>query len=265
MNELQKRVGVSIVFIPLILAAMWIGGWFLTLVFALVSLLCAFEYIQMMRKASQRIGWHWLPVSLLAYLGVVFLPGWEVQILWGIFLIAVLGAFFRWDRVNSLPGMALALFGAVYTGMFPALIVRLGQGYSASRLLFWLLILIWTADSAAYFVGMAWGRRRNICGISPNKSLEGFLAGAVAPFVIAVILFYTGLVEDLPLLLLSAFAAGIFGQLGDLAESMLKRFCGVKDSSRLIPGHGGILDRSDSILLAGSFLYFALSILQQVR
>jgi len=70
---------------------------------------------------------------------------------------------------------------------------------------------------------------------------------------------------DLTLLLLTAFAAGIVGQLGDLAESALKRFCQVKDSSNLIPGHGGVLDRSDSILLAGSFLYCAMLILTQVR
>jgi phosphatidate cytidylyltransferase len=73
------------------------------------------------------------------------------------------------------------------------------------------------------------------------------------------------LFDDLALLLLCAFAAGVVGQIGDLAESMLKRYCGVKDSSNLIPGHGGILDRSDSVLLAGSFLYCAVYLLEKVR
>ncbi len=265
MNQLQKRVAVSVVFIPVILAAMYIGGTVLTVVFALVSLLCSSEYIQMMRGASLRIGWHWLPVSLLAYLGCVFLPGWEVLILWSLFFIAMLGAFFRWESQRSIPIAALALFGAVYTGILPALLVRLGLEHASARILFWLVILIWCADTAAYFVGTAWGKKRNIFSISPNKSLEGFITGAVAPFIIVIILYYTGLVDNLELLLLSAFAAGIVGQLGDLAESMLKRHCNVKDSSKLIPGHGGILDRSDSILMAGSFLYFALSILEKVR
>jgi len=77
-----------------------------------------------------------------------------------------------------------------------------------------------------------------------------------------IILYSTGIITNILCLILIAVAAGIFGQLGDLVESMIKRFCGVKDSSKLIPGHGGILDRFDSILLAGSFLYCSLIILQ---
>jgi phosphatidate cytidylyltransferase len=105
------------------------------------------------------------------------------------------------------------------------------------------------------------GKRRNIVAVSPRKSLAGFIAGGLAPWVILLILYLVKF-DVLPIgeLALIAIAAGIFGQIGDLVESMLKRFCGVKDSSNLIPGHGGILDRSDSILLAGSFLFCALKI-----
>jgi len=129
-------------------------------------------------------------------------------------------------------------------------------GLQKPRLLFVLILLIWLTDTVAYFVGSKWGRRRGIFSVSPNKSLEGFVAGALAPFIVMIILSVTGLYDqDLPVLLLTAFAAGIVGQLGDLAESMLKRSCSVKDSSHLIPGHGGVLDRADSVILAGSFLY----------
>ncbi|HNU97951.1 MAG TPA: phosphatidate cytidylyltransferase, partial [Candidatus Syntrophosphaera thermopropionivorans] len=117
-------------------------------------------------------------------------------------------------------------------------------------------------DSVAYFIGMKWGRHRGIFPISPKKSIEGFIAGIIAPFIIMIILYFIGIIKSYQDLILVAVAAGIFGQLGDLVESMIKRFCGVKDSSKLIPGHGGILDRFDSILLAGSFLYCSLIILQ---
>jgi len=109
---------------------------------------------------------------------------------------------------------------------------------------------------------MKWGRHRGIFPVSPKKSVEGFFAGIIAPFIILIILYSTGIITNILCLILIAVAAGIFGQLGDLVESMIKRFCGVKDSSKLIPGHGGILDRFDSILLAGSFLYCSLIILQ---
>lgn len=265
MTELQKRILVSVIFIPGILAAMYFGGVTLVAVFGLVTLLGASEYITMMRGAGHKIGWHWLPLSLAAYLGLVMLPGWEILIFWGLFFLAIIDGLFKWSEQFSLPRSGLALFGAFYTAVLPALVVRLGIEQQRGYLLLWLVLLIWIVDSTAYFIGTAWGKHRKLFAMSPNKSLEGFLAGALVPFVIVIILYYVGLFDDPVLLLLAAFAAGIIGQAGDLAESMLKRYCKVKDSSNLIPGHGGILDRSDSIFLAGSFLYCALIFLEKVR
>ncbi|MBW6514741.1 MAG: phosphatidate cytidylyltransferase [Candidatus Syntrophosphaera sp.] len=265
MTELQKRLAVSVVFIPVILAAMWFGGATLVAVFALVVLLGCSEYITMLRNVRIRLDWLWLAVALAAYFSLVLFPGSDILAFWLIFALVLLSALFRWDKDRSLPQAALVLFGLFYTAVLPALVVRLGLGHPPTRILFWLVILIWCADSAAYFVGMKWGRHRNILPMSPNKSWEGFIAGVLAPFIIVVILSCVRLVDDIAVFLLSAFAAGIVGQAGDLAESMLKRFCGVKDSSNLIPGHGGILDRSDSIILAGSFLYCALIIFEKVR
>jgi len=126
--------------------------------------------------------------------------------------------------------------------------------------------MIWFVDSIAYFVGMKIGKHRNITAISPQKSLEGFLAGILAPWLILIILYICKVrIMSFSYLALIAIAAGIIGQIGDLIESMLKRYCKVKNSSNLLPGHGGILDRCDSILFAGSFLYCALEILTKVR
>lgn len=265
MTELQKRVAVSVIFIPIVLGAMYLGGCWLIAVFTLVSLLCTHEYISMLRQTSHKIGWHWLPVSLAAYLCIVLYPAAMVPVVFALFLIAIGDGVIWWHEKDSFPRLALAFFGALYTAVIPAMIVRLGVELQSSYLLLLLILLIWITDSTAYFIGTAWGKRRGIFKMSPNKSLEGFLTGAVVPFVIVVILYYVGLFDDLALLLLCAFAAGVMGQLGDLAESMLKRYCGVKDSSNLIPGHGGILDRSDSVLMAGSFLYCAVYLLEKVR
>jgi phosphatidate cytidylyltransferase len=118
---------------------------------------------------------------------------------------------------------------------------------------------IWLCDSAAYFAGRAFGRHKLFERVSPNKTWEG----AVAGLLFAVAAFVLGKVLLLPYLTIAQAATcggivGVFGQLGDLSESLLKRDAGVKDSSRLIPGHGGILDRFDSILYASPLLYFYL-------
>lgn len=265
MTELQKRVAVSVVFIPIVLGAIYLGGYWLIAVFTLVSLLCTHEYIAMLRQTHHKIGWHWLPVSIAAYMCIVLYPAAMLPVVCALFLIAIVDGVIWWCEKDSIPRLALAFFGALYTAVIPAMIVRFGVDQQDSNLLLLLILLIWITDSTAYFIGTALGKKRGIFKMSPKKSLEGFLTGAIVPVVIVVILYYVGLFDDLALLLLCAFAAGVVGQIGDLAESMLKRYCGVKDSSNLIPGHGGILDRSDSVLLAGSFLYCAVYLLEKVR
>jgi phosphatidate cytidylyltransferase len=118
---------------------------------------------------------------------------------------------------------------------------------------------IWVCDSAAYFAGRAFGRHRLFERVSPKKSWEGAVAGfvgAVAAFVVGkvIALPYLGLAEAV----FCGVIVGVFGQVGDLAESLLKRDAGVKDSSSLIPGHGGILDRFDSLMFVSPLLFFYL-------
>jgi len=131
---------------------------------------------------------------------------------------------------------------------------------------FLLIILygcIWLTDSAAYFLGVKFGKHKNIFRSSKNKSIEGFIAGIITAFISAYLL------NQLIYLIFGYFVlyswkdivafgiiVGFLGQLGDLLESNLKRDFGVKDSSNLIPGHGGILDRFDSLLISAPFLYF---------
>jgi len=118
------------------------------------------------------------------------------------------------------------------------------------------IALIWISDSFAYFVGMTLGKHRGLLKSSPKKSLEGFFGGLVTPFIAVMIYYHFSQEIPLKYLLLSAMSAGIFGQIGDLIESIFKRDCGIKDSSNLIPGHGGILDRFDSVLVAIPILYY---------
>ncbi len=264
MTELQKRLAIAVAFIPIILAALWFGGPYLIVFFALAVILGSGEYIAMLRKIKIPVPWHWIAVALAVYAQIVLLPELLLPSLFAVLLIAFLEALLRWNEQTSVPLAALEIFGVIYTAVLPALCVRLGLEHQQPRLLLWLVVLIWITDSLAYLVGTKWGKKRGLFAMSPNKSLQGTIVGALAPFIIVIILYLVTSYHDLPVLLLLAFAAGVVGQFGDLVESMLKRFCQVKDSSKLIPGHGGILDRLDSILLAGSFLFCALEIMSKL-
>lgn len=266
MSEVRTRILAAVVLIPLALFALYHGGLPLVLALYVVASIGMLEYILMLRKVDIDISCRWVFLNSALYLALVHINGWDMPLLWLMIFIVFVEALVTWDTKKTVPRSFATLFGLVYTGLFPALITRIGLQNSDKKILLALILTIWIVDSTAYFVGMKFGKNRNITVISPKKSAEGFAAGVLAPWVIVVIL-YIGKLEIMPFshMVLLAIAAGVFGQLGDLVESMLKRYCDVKDSSNLIPGHGGILDRSDSILLAGSFLYCALEILVNVR
>ncbi|HQF35445.1 MAG TPA: phosphatidate cytidylyltransferase [Candidatus Cloacimonas acidaminovorans] len=266
MSELAKRVLVAVILIPIVLIVLYYRGLPLVITLLIITFLSSWEYAQMLNKAGIKIYYVWLAFNSLLYLAFVYMKGKDLSLLWLVLFLAIGEAILTWEKELSVPRIFAVLFGFVYTALFPALIARLGLYYAEHNFLLALILLIWIVDSVAYFAGIKIGKHRNITAISPQKSLEGFIAGVLAPWLILIIL-YICKVEILPFsyLALLAVASGIFGQIGDLAESMLKRFCKVKNSSNLLPGHGGILDRCDSCLFAGSFLYCALEILTKVR
>ncbi len=259
MSELQKRVMVAVLFLPPLLWILYHGGIPLIALFGLLSILGSYEYITMMNNVKIPISHNWIVLQTLVFAGFVFSNGYDIVIMVFSLLTIATTALIRWEQHKSLTSMFAVLFGVFYTGTLPALMVKISLTYSVQKILLALILMIWIVDSVAYFVGMRYGKHRNIIKVSPQKSLEGFVAGCLAPLFIVVIYYFVGY-RPLSMINLSlvAVAAGIVGQVGDLVESMLKRFCNVKDSSNIIPGHGGVLDRMDSALLSGAFLYCAL-------
>lgn len=119
------------------------------------------------------------------------------------------------------------------------------------------LLVIWTTDSGAYFTGRKFGKRKLWPDISPNKTVEGFIGGILAAVIVALIFqIFVPVSSSTVYLIVVTILASIFGQLGDLVESALKRHYGVKDSGNILPGHGGILDRFDSLLFVLPLLHF---------
>jgi len=130
---------------------------------------------------------------------------------------------------------------------------------------FWIVLTLavpWMADSGAYFVGKFLGKHKLCPSVSPKKTIEGSIGGILTTCLVLYLLnAYCGLLPNYSVFIIGVVIS-IVGQIGDLIESLIKRFCGVKDSGNILPGHGGILDRFDSIMLAAPFMYYCICVVQ---
>lgn len=271
LNNLTSRVIVALIGIPLIVALCIIGK-IPFLIFILLVGLISFNEFTMMLKSKNSF-----PNKLIGLIAVtiIIINEYKSFIDYHIFLVALilvllLLELFR-NKASAINNVGSTLLGIFYIGIFSAAIIDLREFYAESYftytqggyLILSILISIWLCDSAAYFIGSAYGLHKLMLRVSPKKSWEG----AVAGFIFSVI----GMVASKSLMLefLSTFDAiiigiivGVFGQIGDLVESLIKRDANVKDSSSLIPGHGGILDRFDSLLFSAPIIYLYLSLLK---
>lgn len=255
---LRTRVISAAILVPVVGAAVYVGGLFYLGLVLLVAMLAGWEYLAMMRStgaATSAI----LGLGLIALLIVdaqwpaLSAHRWAPQAV----VLATLTLYvFRANGAGSLTGWGLTVAGGVYLGYSLAHLVRLRGGPDGALWVALALLGTWITDTGAYFVGRTVGRRPFFPKISPKKTLEGAIGGLVTG-VVAVTLLGAWWLD------LSAVNGALLGALlalgatfGDLAESVLKRQVGIKDSGNLIPGHGGMLDRVDSLLFVVPIVYY---------
>lgn len=232
-----------------------------------MSLLCYWEF-------GKLVAAHAIPspgvYGLIAGLVILFWP--QIALLTGINLLSgltvlMVAAFIASLRNSSLrdvlPAVACILLGAFYT--FAPWRFAIDLRKESVHLLFFALALNWAGDTCAYYVGRRFGRHKFAPAVSPKKSWEGAVA-SVAGSVIFGLLYLGYFLPSLPKWQIAAFAilGNVAGQFGDLAESAMKRGAGIKDSSNILPGHGGILDRVDSSLFALPIVYILYLIMRNV-
>jgi phosphatidate cytidylyltransferase len=251
-----KREGFAVVAIPLLVAAiLWLPAVVFLSLLGVVILLAADELLAMARAAGIEVG-RWLPLAMtIAVLVLSWRWGLEGAAAASIAAVIVLPtAQLRHPRApeGALTGSATASMTVLYLGLAGACLgwLRiLPEGDLGIRLLLFFLATIWVGDSGAYYVGSRFGRHRMSPRISPNKTWEGLAGSVVTTFAAAAA---CKVAFGLPLSWghMSALAAilAVAAPLGDLVESQFKRDTKVKDSSTMIPGHGGLLDRTDSLL-----------------
>lgn len=257
MTVFWSRIVVSIVLLPLVLGVVVLGGWWL-FALGLVGGVIALHELYAIGRGLR-------PIVLAGYIGLTLtLLGAESGgIAWmvgGIFAtVAVAFVVFGFSdvRPSATASIALTLLGVVWVGGGIATFILLRQIPDNGRLVvLTVLIAVFADDTAAYVVGRSIGRHKMAPTISPGKSWEGFVGGTIAAMAVAFFAMYDqGYLSDAGALALGA-AIALSATLGDLFESALKRDLGVKDSGRALAGHGGMLDRIDSLIWAGPAALF---------
>lgn len=177
----------------------------------------------------------------------------------GVIVLAAVNVAQSGDLAANLGMSGLIVLGVLYAGLLLTFLVILRNSSQGRELVFLVLLVTWAQDVAAYFAGRRWGARKLNARLSPGKTWEGFLAGLVLSALVATAS-KPFLVRELGLFarLFLGLGLGLIGPLGDLFESMIKRSAGAKDSGSVFPGHGGMLDRLDSLLFSAPFAYLYL-------
>jgi phosphatidate cytidylyltransferase len=265
---LKTRILTALVVAPLALFAAWQGGWIFASLMIILTIAGWREFYRMLPLEKKP--------NLLQYIGMTFSVG---MILWvqfaksefmlsGVFLLILLGTLLLLASIfvvrapQVMPAIFFTIAGLLYLGVGFSSFVGVRNGLEMNQgliLLGTVVVATWANDSFAYFVGRMLGKHKLCAEISPAKSVEGAIAGCIGAVLVVVgsaFYFDPFLFESsLPVLIVFGLFVGVSGILGDLAESGLKRWSNIKDSGNFFPGHGGVLDRLDSLLLVVPFTY----------
>ena len=264
MAPLVSRVVVALVGLPLVLAIVWAGGWWLFALAGVAAILALHEYALMIRSLR--------PVILAAYAGALLsllgahLAGleWTVAGFLSTIVFAFLLHWIATTRQSATVAIASTVLGAAWIGLCLAHLLLLRQIPADGELAtFTILLAVWAGDIGAFFAGRLVGRHRLAPALSPGKTWEGFLFGTLATVFVAFVALYKQNYLSIWQSIVLGGVIAIAAPLGDLFESALKRDMQVKDSGRLLAAHGGVLDRIDSLLFAVVASYYLLRAFNQ--
>jgi len=263
MKSVLRRLPVIVIGIPTVITIVNIGGLFFSILLSVVALLCLYEFYKL--AEAKKI----LPNRLLGAIAVVFICYFYyntsslslLTILFYSFSLIILIIFLETFRKTSDPlvNISATFLGIMYVGLLLGSMIALRQfdSFYGSKFTLTMLISVWVCDSFAYTFGKSWGKKKLIERLSPKKTIVGFLAGNVGAFLSIYILNYYNIIQynlSISLILIMTIIVGVFGQWGDIAESMFKRDADLKDSGSLLLGHGGFLDRCDSLILTSPLM-----------
>jgi phosphatidate cytidylyltransferase len=270
MNELTKRILVALVGIPTILVLIFLGGWYFFLLIWIISFVAQLEFYQMHIIKNYKP--HRITGIIAGFFILLGIQTGEWSIL-GIGLIVVLMFILVFGMIrhheNVSINVGITLVGILYIPLFLGTLIHTKSyvdatfkniEYAGFKYIMMILVTIWICDTFAYAFGIMFGKHKLNEKVSPNKTIEGGVAGLFGAIItICVVKIFNILPMNWLSAVIIGMTVGVVGQMGDLVESWFKRDAGVKDSSSILPGHGGMLDRFDSLLfLSPSLLILTL-------
>lgn len=260
---LSRRIISAAVGIIYIILMLYIGGWFFKTSILLMALILMHEFYRALMNKGHK------PVKPIGYLALLFL---YISIILerDIYIMPIIGLTFIigislpvFFRSITIVDISMTFFAIIYPGAMILYLIPLSFKIQSYGYFFLLLtfVVTWATDTFAYFLGIKFGKKKLCPVISPKKTVEGSLGGLLGSIFAGIamgLIFNNSYNRSIPFIhfIMMGAMGGIFSQIGDLAASSIKRYCGIKDFGRLLPGHGGLLDRFDSILFTAPLLYF---------
>ncbi|KJS87485.1 MAG: hypothetical protein JM58_03865 [Peptococcaceae bacterium BICA1-8] len=261
---LWLRIISALIGIPLWVFIISIGESWLALAVLFLIIIGTFEFKAMLKIRGNKI----LLVPIILGELVLIWGAWSQSANWfnyglGLsFFIILFYSVFKYPKIN-LEDISANIFILIYVGWSLTHIVLLRNTFNGALVLVYLFLVIWSTDTGAYFAGRFFGKTKLAPLVSPKKTIEGAIGGLLLGLLAAFIFNLFFQIFTAPILFVSAFLISILGQVGDLVESCFKRLVGIKDSGKIIPGHGGILDRFDSTILTAPALFYLLAFLDK--
>lgn len=254
-----KRIITALWGIPLILWIVHLGGQPFFILVEVISCFGILEFYNLLEKRGYKTLKLEGIIASFLYILLLFLESrWALRVFLPLLVVSIL-VYELIKKEHSIIEIAFTFLGFFYVPFLLGYLILLRNHPLGKQLIYFIIIITWISDTSAFFIGKYFGRHKLSPSVSPNKTIEGAIGAIVFSAITSLIfghLYYNRYL--LPIIL--GIILGIMGQLGDLVESMLKREIGVKDSSSLLPGHGGILDRFDSLIFIAPTAYYMLYI-----
>jgi len=254
LSNLAQRVLTAAIALPLFILLLLKGtGIQFAILGSLVILAALYEFYSILKQGGIEC-YTWLGLGLTGFIVChnVLSQGPAFVFVW---------LYALWDKrepAQVFPSVMGTLLGMFYLGWMLSYAISLRMAFpQGGQLVLWLCAMIWCNDTAAYFTGHAWGRHKLAPRISPGKTIEGGIGGLLASILIAWLgkILFLGDISWINITILGVII-GIISQMSDLCESLVKRWAGVKDSGAILPGHGGLLDRIDSLIFTAPVMYY---------
>ncbi|HHW02825.1 MAG TPA: phosphatidate cytidylyltransferase [Thermoanaerobacterales bacterium] len=237
------------------------GGWLFFLTISLLNIFAVYELNNAFKKININIAFGQLIIfTLMLLLSAKYISRLNFMIIpLSLFLLIIF--IFLYSIINNtqnhITDIVFSIFTFIYTSTLFMYFILMRNLFNGIYYIWWVFITTWACDTGAFFTGILFGKNRLAPNISPHKTVEGSVGGILFSIIASII--YTSLfLPKIPFFdsLIVGFLIGVFSQVGDLSASLIKRYCNIKDFSKIIPGHGGILDRFDSALFTFPVAYF---------